>query len=142
MRAARPWLVALTLVLAALGSVAAVAASAPRPGTYRGGAGKRGTLSLYVSGRTIDLAAIKFGCGRTTATTALNAVAIKRVRGVYRFGIRAHGNVSYADDHIDQNGSISISGQFSSSGASARGTLRVRTPRCRKNKSVRWAVHR
>jgi hypothetical protein len=139
MRAAPPWLLGLAL---ALPVAAADGASAPRSATYSGGAGKRGTLSLYVNKGVIDLAAIKFACGRTTGSTGLNYIVIKRVRGVYRFGIRAHGGISYADDHVDQNGSIEISGHFSSSGASARGTLRVRTPRCRKNQSVRWSVHR
>lgn len=116
------------------------AARAKRPrGTYTG---RGGRYLLSVSGRTIDLAAFDFDCGTATGRTSLNDIPIRKRRGRYRFSIKAHGNVTYSDDHVDENAAVTASGVFSVTGRRVAGTLRVKTPRCGGTGKVDWAARR
>jgi hypothetical protein len=112
---------------------------APKSGEYKGAGG---TLALYVSGKSIDLAAFAFDCGAATGRTSLNAIPLKRTKRGYRFAIKANGNVTYSDDHPDENASVAIKGRFARSGKTVRGTFRVNSPRCADTGDVRWRAKR
>lgn len=108
-------------------------------GTY---SGPDADPMLVVSGRSIQLAAFDFDCGTATGRTSLNGIAIRKRRGRYRFYIRAHGNVTYSDDHPDENAVIRFGGRFTPRAARALGSFRVRTPRCGGTGPVEWRAPR
>jgi hypothetical protein len=137
------------LVLRARGAAAARTATAakrrrprvkpPKSGQYKGA---RGTLLLFVSGKSIDIAAFDFDCGKATGRTSLNAIPLKWTRRGYKFDIDTHGNASYSDGQADENATVAFKGRFSRSGRSVRGSLRVRTPRCGDSGDVHWRANR
>jgi hypothetical protein len=112
---------------------------APKSGEYKGAGG---TLALYVSGKSIDLAAFAFDCGAATGRTSLNAIPLKRTKRGYRFAIKANGNVTYSDSHADENASVAIKGRFARNGKTVSGTFRVDSPRCADTGDVRWHARR
>jgi hypothetical protein len=57
-------------------------------------------------------------------------VPLRLTRRGYAFAIRAHGNVSYSDDHPDENAAVDLSGSFTPAAFRARGHIRVNSPRC------------
>ncbi|HEX8120892.1 MAG TPA: hypothetical protein VF549_06460 [Solirubrobacteraceae bacterium] len=121
-------------------SPAARAAALRRPsGTYTA---RKGRFLLSVAGRSIDIAAFDFRCRTTIGRTSLNAIAIKRARGRWRFSIRTFGSVTYSDDHPDENAKVLISGAFSRDAKRVTGTLEVRSPHCGSTGSVAWAARR
>jgi hypothetical protein len=128
---------AVVLALAAAAPVAG-AVKPPRNGLYRGSPGK---IELYVSGRSIDIAAFSFKCGATTGRMSLNDIRLRRTRKGYSFRLSAHGTISFEDGSSDENGEARIRGRFSRTGRSARGTFRVSSPRCRTG-DVRWRATR
>jgi hypothetical protein len=114
--------------------------TAPKSGSmYHGRPGK---LQIYISGKTIQIVAFQFQCKKTTGATSLSDIKLTKSRRGYRFGIKAHGIVTYRDDHADENGTISISGRFSRTAKSAGGSLRVRTPRCGDTGTIEWRAKR
>jgi hypothetical protein len=116
----------------------ATALRRPR-GTYTG---RRGTLTLLVSRRSIDLAAFDYPCDGATGRTSLNDIPIARRRGRYRFSIRAHGITTYSDGHADENAVIRLSGRFTPKAGRAIGTFRVKTPHCGPTGRVRFTARR
>ena len=110
----------------------------PRSGQYTG---SRHNVVLLVSGRSIDLAAFSFRCGRLSGRTSINAIRIRRRDGVYRFRIRTHGTVSFTDRTPDENAAIRFRGRFSSSGRSVRGVFRVVSRHCGTGYR-RWSARR
>lgn len=117
-------------------TASAVRLKRPR-GTYTG---PNDSPMLLVSGRSIDLAAFAFQCGKVTGRTNLNSIAIRKRRGRYRFAIRAHGSVTYSDDHPDENAAVRFSGHFTPRATRAFGSFRVKTPRCGGTGAVDWSA--
>ena len=115
-----------------LGAQAAHASSvkAPKDGDYSGDTERGGKLSVNVAGKSIQIAAIQFKCHDTVGHTSLQDIPLKKTRRGYKFGIAAHSIVSYDDGYPDQNAPVEIWGQFFRGGKAAKGTLRVRAPRC------------
>jgi hypothetical protein len=130
---------ALVPLTATATSLAAGTAKAPRSGTYTG---YPGGMTLYVSGKTISLAAFSFKCGDAHGRTSLDDIRLKKTKKGYAFSLKAHGNVSYDDDHADENAAVNISGRFSKSGKSSAGVFRVKSPRCGSTGDVKWRAFR
>jgi hypothetical protein len=120
--------------------VAAAKVKAPMSGrTY---SGRPGGIQLSISGKSIQIVAFRFRCHDTTAATSLTGIPLKKTSRGYRFAIKAHGIVSYADGKPDENGAVDINGRFSRTARSAGGALRVKTPRCGDTRRVDWRAHR
>jgi hypothetical protein len=114
---------------------------APKSGQYNGR--PRGKdMTLFVSGKQIELASFSFKCADTTGRTSLNAIALKRTSKGYKFSLDAHGSISFADGQQDENGKVSIAGRFAADGRGAKGAFRVKSPRCHDTGSIKWRVHR
>jgi hypothetical protein len=111
----------------------------PRSGKYTG---KPGKLTIYTSGKSIDLVSFQFKCRNTTGTTSLNSIPLKKSKRGYRFAIKAHGSVEYADQGAPENGAVQISGRFSPAGSSAKGILKVKTRRCGSTGDINWRAAR
>jgi hypothetical protein len=133
--------VALGSLAAALALTFPAAASdqkvkVPKDGTWTG---SRKTV-MSVSGKSIDLLAFNFPCRKTKGRTSLNAIALKRTDEGYKFRIRAHGNVSYQNEHRDQNGAVSMSGQFNRKGTKVTGHFQVSTRYCGSTAKLDWSA--
>jgi hypothetical protein len=117
---------------------------APKDGTYPGHTAQRRDLDLYLSGGTIELAAFGFKCGNGSATgrTGLNDIELTQTRRGFAFALRAHASVNYSDDHPEENAEVDISGRFARNGTTARGRLRVKSPRCGGTGQVAWRAKR
>ena len=131
-------LMALVATLPApTGAATTSAVKAPKDGEYR-----HVTASLFVAGKSLELVALRFACSSEGApafgATVLNGVPLKKSSTGYRFAIKAHGNVSYSDDHPDENAAIGFSGRFSRTGKTAVGRFRVKPPRCADTGNVEW----
>jgi hypothetical protein len=132
--------VAATVVPAAAGA-AKTAVHAPKAGTYDGGTGQHKPITLYISHRSIDLAAFSFKCKGTEGRSGLNAIKLVKAKNGYKFSLKAHGSISFKDEQPDENGKIDIAGRFTKSGVKATGTLRVRSSRCQTG-TLDWRVRR
>ena len=115
---------------------------APRSGKYSGRSAQKRAVTVYVSGKSIELIAFSFKCKDTDGLTSLSSIPLKKSKKGYKFGIKAHGIVSYADGGTDENGSIEIHGRFGRTGRAAIGTFRVKTPRCGDTGAVKWSAKR
>jgi hypothetical protein len=142
-------LAALALVpVAALPATAAAKhkhhVKTPKSGKYSGFAGAGRPLTLYISGKTVQLVSFRFACGSAHGTTNLNDIPLKKTKKGYKFSISAHGLVTYSDSntHPDENGAIFIKGRFTRSGKNPKGVLRVKTPRCGSTGDVQWSAKR
>jgi hypothetical protein len=135
-------LAAMPALEAAAGQSRPPAVNAPKSGIYRGTAGVRRNLMLWVSGRDISIVAFDFTCGQVVGRTSLNDLPLRRTPLGYRFIVRAHGSVTFSDGQPDQNAPVYIQGRFTRSGRTVSGTLRVRPPRCRNTCLVRWSARR
>ena len=114
---------------------------APKSGQYNGN--PRGKpLTLYISGKSIQLAAFSFKCAHTGGRTSLNAIALKKTKKGYKFSFSGRGSITFDDGQPDENGKISISGLFTRSGEKAAGVFRVRSPRCHDTGTVKWSAKR
>jgi hypothetical protein len=132
---------AAILALVPVADAAKRTVKAPKSGQYNGS--PRGkALTLYVSGKSIQLAAFGFACAGSSGRTSLNDVRLKKTTKGYKFGISAHGSITFADNYPDQNGAIELYGRFSLDGKSAKGTFRVKSPRCHDTGSIKWRAHR
>src|SRR4051794_13316010 len=135
-----------TIAVAVLALVPAAGAAtqtvkAPKAGQYNGH--PRGKdLTLYISGKTIQLAAFSFKCADTGGRTSLNAIALKKTKKGYKFAFTGGGSITFADGQPDENGKISISGLFTRSGKKVSGVFRVRSPRCHDTGTVKWSAKR
>jgi hypothetical protein len=137
---------AAALALAALALVPAADAAkqsvkAPKAGQYNGHPGGK-DLTLYISGKSIQLAAFSFKCGGSAGRTSLNAIALKKTSKGYKFAFSGRGNITFVDERTDENGKISISGQFTRSGKKVAGVFRVRSPQCPDTGNVKWSARR
>jgi hypothetical protein len=142
-----------TLAVAALAAIPAAAGAAqlqsatvkaPKSGAkYTGQTAHKLDLTLSISGKSVQIVAFQFACGRkTTASTSLQAIPLKRTDDGYRFKISTNGIVSYADQQPDENAAIAVRGLFSRSAKTVSGLLRVKTPRCHDTGYVKWSAKR
>ncbi|MEA2353398.1 MAG: hypothetical protein QOJ14_1812 [Thermoleophilaceae bacterium] len=124
-------LAAAALVLAVPAGVqAGSSVKAPKDGNYSGATEHGGTLTVKISGKSIEIAAIQFKCHDTVGHTSLQDIPLKKTKRGYKFGINAHSIVSYDDGYPDENAPVEIWGRFFRGGKAAKGTVRVRAPRC------------
>jgi hypothetical protein len=131
---------ALALVPVAEGATKS-SVKAPKSGQYNGN--PRGKpLTLYISGKSIQVAAFSYKCAGTGGRTSLNAIALKKTKKGYRFSFAGRGSITFDDGQPDENGKISISGQFTRSGKKVTGVFRVRSPRCPDTGNVKWSAKR
>ena len=114
---------------------------APKAGQYNGHPGGK-DLTLYISGKRIDLAAFSFKCADTSGRTSLNAIALKKTKKGYKFAFSGGGSITFADGQPDENGKMSISGLFTRSGKKVSGVFRVHSPRCHDTGNVKWSARR
>ena len=134
-------LAAMLAVLALALTPAAVAAAhqpkvkAPKSGSEYDGNHK---LVIYISGKSIELVAFNFRCGDTTGRTSLNDIPLKKTKKGYRFAIKAHGSITFADGRPDENGAINISGRFGRRAKRVAGHFRVKSPSCGNTGVVAW----
>src|SRR2546423_3905442 len=103
--------------VAALAPIAGAAkrhtVKAPKSGKYSGGTAQHKDIALYISGKSIDLAAIQVKCRPgVTGRTSLNSIPLKKGKNVYRFSIKAHGSIGFSDQSTDENGAVNIAGAF------------------------------
>jgi hypothetical protein len=133
--------VVAALALVPVADAAKQSVKAPKSGQYNGY--PRGKpLTLYVSGKSIELAAFSYKCADTTGRTSLDAIALKKTKKGYRFAFSGRGSISFADGQTDENGKMSISGRFARSGKKATGVFRVRSPRCHDTGNIKWSAKR
>jgi hypothetical protein len=117
------------------------AVKAPKSGRYKGH--PRGKdLTLYVSGKSIDIAVFSFKCADTTGLTSIDAIALKKTSKGYKFAFSGMGSITFQDGKPDENGKVSISGLFTRTGRKATGGFRVRSPRCGDTGNVEWSAKR
>jgi hypothetical protein len=120
----------------------AATVKAPRSGKYEGATTRKRPLTLYTTGKAIDLAAFQFDCKATVGKGSLNDIRLRKSAKGYRFAIRARGSISFTDEGPDENAAIAISGRFSRDGKTVRGVLRVKSHRCGDTRKVRWSARR
>jgi hypothetical protein len=114
----------------------------PRSGKYTGFARAHRKITLLISGRSIQIVAFQFKCGTVIGTTSLDDIRTRKTSTGYRFGIRAHGSITFSDNQTDENGAVDVAGRFSFNAQAVRGTLRVRSPRCHDTGTVHWSARR
>ena len=130
-----------TLALVPVADAAKQSVKAPKSGQYNGH--PRGKdLMLYVSGKSIEVAAFSFKCADTGGRTSLDAIALKKTSKGYKFSFSGRGSITFEDGQPDENGKISISGLFTRSGKKAAGVFRVRSTHCHDTGSVNWSAKR
>jgi hypothetical protein len=114
---------------------------APKSGQYSGMPRGR-DLTLYVSGKSIQIVAFSFACADTAGRTSLNDIRLKKTSKGYKFALNAHGNISFKDEQPDENGTVAIAGRFTRDGKRAKGTFRVKSQRCGNTGNVEWRAKR
>jgi len=132
--------IALTVAPAAVPAAATGSGSkrkvkAPKSGSQYDGNHK---LVMYISGKSIELVAFDFRCGNTTGRTSLDDIPLRKTKKGYRFGVKAHGSISFADGSPDENGAVNISGRFGRRAKTVAGHFRVKSPSCGDRGSVKW----
>ena len=136
---------AIVSLLALVPGVASGAhVTAPKSGAkYSGRTDQDRRLDLVISGKSVQIVAFDFACGRKAiARTGLQEIQLKHSAKGYRFGIVANGIVSYSDDEPDENAEIAIRGRFSRTAKTVVGVLRVETPRCHHTGPIEWRAKR
>lgn len=114
----------------------------PISGKYAGRAGLDKKIMLWITGKSVELVSLQFGCRGAVGTTNLDDLALKRGKGGYRFKIRAFGSATYSDTRPDENVFISIKGQFGRRGRVAHGSFKVRAGGCGHPHTARWSARR
>ena len=131
--------IVLTLLHSAATSVAAEPVRAPKSGSvYEGGH----ALGMRTLGKSIQIVGFNADCGRKTARTSLNDIALVKTDRGYRFRFRGSANVTYLNSNRpDENATVRFRGRFSRSAKSVRGVFRVTAPHC-KTGDVKWRAFR
>jgi hypothetical protein len=131
---------AAALVLVPMADAASHKVKAPN-GQYNGTA--RGKdLTMLVSAKTIQIAAFSFACDGTVGRTSLDEISLKKTKKGFRFGIKAHGSITFSDGQPDENGAVDLSGSFTPNGKTVAGVFRVRSHRCQDTGSIKWKAKR
>ena len=126
---------ALALTPAAVAAAHQPKVKAPKSGSEYDGNHK---LVIYISGKSIELVAFNFRCGDTTGRTSLNDIKLSKTTKGYKFGIKAHGIISFANGTPDENGAVNISGRFGRRAKTVAGHFRVKSPSCGDTGVVDW----
>jgi hypothetical protein len=127
----------------ATASAARTRVKAPKSGKYTGHTAEKRPVTVYVSGKSIELIAFSFVCGdKGVRNTSLGAIPLKKSKKGYRFSIKAHGVTSDEEGDNNENGAIAIAGRFGRTGKAAIGTVRVKTPRCGDSGAIKWSAKR
>ena len=131
--------VALGIGLPAAVDAATGAVKTPKSGKLKAttAVGKH-PITLYISGKSIQLIAIEFRCKETLGRTSISDIKLTKTKKGYKFSIDAHGIVSYTDEGTDENGAIGIAGRFSKDGKKVTGLMHVKTPRCGGTGNLKW----
>jgi len=129
------WLAAAALVLVPVGAPAAASGwgNKPKPvkapkdgGQYDG----NHNLVIYISGKSISAVFFDFRCDGTIGRTGLNDIKLEKTKKGYRFGIKAHGSITFRDGTPDENGAVDVSGRFGRRAKTVSGHFRVNSPHC------------
>ena len=138
--------VAVALAFPAGAGSAEVGASAvkrPKSAKYAGVTGQGHEVTLYVLGRSVQYVSFRFTCDASASGgIGVQDIKLRRTPKGYRFGVWAHGSVSYSDDQSEENGVVSVSGRFSRTGRSVKGRARVKTTRCGDSGPITWRARR
>ena len=98
-------------------------------------------VDMFVDNRSIEVVGFTFDCRATTGRVSLNGLRLKKTRRGWRLpATLIYGSVTYADDHPDQNARLNVSGRFSRTGRSIRGSLRVKSPHCGDTGAHSWSA--
>ena len=130
----------LALALLVLPGAAAAAVKAP-DGDYTGPR----DLFMRASGDSIEIIAFNFPCRKhpkAHGRTSLNDIPLKKRDEGYKFSIKLYGIVTYSNNHPDQNGVTSISGQFGPKANSAHGRFQTSTRYCGPTGKLKWSASR
>jgi hypothetical protein len=115
---------------------------APRS-NYAGTTEQKQPISLSVDRSNISIIAIRFACeGDVTGNTSAQDIKVKKTKRGYSFSIKTYGIASYSDGQGDDNAAINISGRFSPSAKSVKGTVKVGTHRCGSTGTTVWSARR
>ena len=141
----------LTIALPLIASVSAAVSSAagttpvqlPRSGEYSGHTDDGGDLAIQIAGRSVEVVSFQFDCGSAVGNTGLQDIDLEKSARGWRFGIRAHGAVTYSDYiyYPDENAAVAVFGRFTRSGKRVSGRLQVEAPRCETGR-IEWRAHR
>lgn len=102
-------------------------------------------LFIRVSDKTIEIIAFNFPCKKhpkAHGRTSLNSIHLRRTDHGYKFSTKEHGIVTYSNDHVDQNGVTSISGQWGRKGGFVRGRFLSSTRYCGPTDKLEWKANR
>jgi hypothetical protein len=105
--------------------------------------GQHPKTSLIISGKSIQIYALRFPCRKVKGNTSLQDISLRKTPKGYRFDIAAHSIVTYSDNdkHPDENAAITLSGLFSRNAKKVTGHVRVKAPRCDTGK-IAWGAAR
>jgi hypothetical protein len=135
--------IALALVASlavALPATAVAKVTAPN-GDYTGPR----NLFMRISGKRIEILAFNFPCHKhpkSHGRTSLDDIPLKKRDQGYKFSIKAYGLVTYSNNHVDENGVTSISGQFGRKGKSVHGRFQSSTRHCGATGKLNWSAER
>jgi hypothetical protein len=100
-------------------------------------------VALRISGKSIEIFALRFPCKQVKGNTSLQDIKLKKTSKYWRFDIKAHSIVTYSDTgkHPDENAAIELGGHFSRDAKRVKGHVRVKAPRCDTGK-ILWSAEK
>jgi hypothetical protein len=136
--------IAAAFAVAAVAAPTAAGAAQHRVKAPDGEYGGPHKLFMSVSAKTIDVLALNFPCGpgKGKGRMSLDDIALRKTSRGYKFSIKAHGIVGYSDGHPEENGVMSISGQFTRRAKSASGRYQAWSRRCGASGKLDWRAER
>jgi hypothetical protein len=102
-------------------------------------------MFMRVTDKTIEIIAFNFPCKKhpkARGRTSLNDIALRKTDEGYKFSTKVFGIVTYSDEHVDQNGVTSISGQWGRKGGFVRGRFQSSTRYCGPTGKLDWKANR
>jgi hypothetical protein len=116
----------------------------PKSGsTFEGATAQHRKLSLRIAGKSIQIVAFKFNCGKVTGNTSLTDLKLAKGKFGYKFATKLQfGHVTYSDEVDDEDARINISGKFNRVGKRVTGALGLKTKRCGETTSRKWYANR
>jgi len=137
---------AMTLALVAALAVATAASAEAKVRAPEGDYTGPRKMFMRVTDKSIEILAFNFPCKKAPSKahgrTSLNAIPLRKTDKGYKFSTKSYGIVSYSDDHVDQNGVTSISGQFGRKGGFGRGRFQSSTRYCGPTGKLDWKANR
>jgi hypothetical protein len=135
----------MTLAVAAIVTLAMAASAGAKVRAPKGDYTGPRDLVMRISDKTIEIIAFDFPCSKhpqAHGRTSLNSIALRKTDEGYKFSTRQFGLVSYSNEHVDQNGVTSISGQFGRKGGFVKGRFLSSTRYCRSTGKLDWKANR